>query len=83
MNSIVTSVSQHTRPLSSQVCNKCGLYEKAHKKPRPLNDRGEFVRPGKHATKPSMGRGRARMRIISDQSAALGVAVMRFEEHAQ
>lgn len=29
------------------VCNKCGLYEKAHKRSRPLNDRGEFVRPGK------------------------------------
>lgn len=30
-----------------KVCNKCGLYEKAHKRSRPLNDRGEFVRPGK------------------------------------
>jgi len=31
------------------VCNKCGLYEKAHKRARPLNERGEFVRPGKSA----------------------------------
>ncbi|KAF8507715.1 hypothetical protein JB92DRAFT_2832683 [Gautieria morchelliformis] len=61
------------------VCNKCGLYEKAHKKSRPLNDRGEFVRPGKHATKASSVRGRGRVRVPSDDAAALGVGVMRFD----
>jgi hypothetical protein len=63
-----------------QVCNKCGLYEKAHKKPRPLNDRGEFIRPGKHVTKLSVARGRGRMRSVSEHSNGLSVAVMRFEE---
>jgi len=63
------------------------LYEKAHKKSRPLNDRGEFV-PGKHVPKAGavtvaagakgVGRGRARAAQARSES-VVGASVMRFE----
>jgi len=64
------------------VCNKCGLYEKAHKRSRPLNDRGEFVRPGKHpTTKPPAPRPVTKPRPVSGVPS--GEAILRFDNNRE
>ena len=63
-----------------QVCNKCGLYEKAHRKSRPLNDRGEFVRPAKHAMKLAAARVKGGGRVRSASEHANAVAMVRYGE---
>ncbi|GJJ10873.1 hypothetical protein Clacol_005101 [Clathrus columnatus] len=69
------------------VCNKCGLYEKAHKRSRPLNDRGEFVRPGKDPSPrtavpitPAGSKSKNRTRSTSDSTTSVdGAGVMHFD----